>query len=700
MFNNQLLRTKGIPAITPKPPKVPSIQPVERKEANIEAEKGETILNSKGELGKFLGKKHSKTSNAGTPALVEPGSFIFSDKLKLPKEYIATILDKEPSKVSKMTPAELSLKFPTKQYLDTLSDENADSRAKNTADIMLRKNLQSLQVIFEAQQMLKEDSGIQEGTLMANGGYLPKAADGFAYPNYLSNLIKGIKPPTYNIDPKYSNIIDNNKDYQNTMNWLNQSSSNPYIFQSSSAFNKFMSDSENIVSNPKGQLSKSSPLVQEQYQGQNFYNNGTYDLTPQGKFARLTQFEDYYTNKSSVGESPNKTYNFFSPILLNEKTKEAIIPKNAKVDPYYLGDLKKKGFNISDESKIANKSREQLLMEGYDGRTIYNKSKTPIGNRKGDLYSAMFDPSNTRENNDAILNIKDPRYRVNDYVIDPLRKLPSEVISEQTPKIIDPITKDSTQSLAINNPTENVKSNTTTIRDYVTEEANRRKGQLYSRMFDQDRLPYLPSYNQAVPYQRATPISYAPALAGLRSVSEQMNNSNVSDQIKGATFSDYLSKAQEQLGKIDMQNQANNAQVSGQNFNNFVTAINQNQQTNNQYKQQYDQLVQNQEQARTLRKYTLQDAIAELNARKAEKDFNYELINVDPTSNYSVNQSSRGLRNYIDFNWKERNRLNPVDSAFFNGNNIRAEYQKALNSGDLNKAKEIREGYLAFNKKK
>jgi hypothetical protein len=264
--HNKLLNTKGVPSFSPKPPKVPSIEPVDRKVANIEAEKGETILNSSGELGKFLGKKHSKTHNAGTPAQVEPGSFIFSDKLKLPKEYIATILDKEPSKVNKMTPAELSLKFPTKQYLDTLNDEKADSRAKNTADIMLKKNLQSLQMVFEAQQMLKEDSGIQEGTLMANGGYLPKADNGFAYPTYLQNLIrrilqnliKEIKKPTNQIDPNYVDVVnsDAERNYQDIMSWLNQPSDTQEIYKASPAFISFMSNPKNFSPyNPEGQLS-------------------------------------------------------------------------------------------------------------------------------------------------------------------------------------------------------------------------------------------------------------------------------------------------------------------------------------------------------------------------------------------------------------------------------------------------------------
>jgi len=664
--HNKLLNTKGVPSFKDKPSKVPSIAPVDRKEANIEAEKGETILKPDGELGKFLGKKHSKTSNAGTPAQVEPGSFIYSDKIKLPKEFVATVLDKEANKVSKMTPAELSLKFPTKMYLDVLRDEKADERAKNTADIMLKKNLQGLQVVFEAQQMFKEDNGIQEGTVMANGGYLPKAEYGDPYTNILD----------------FVNKFKKNKEAQ----WLTDKPKSKYLYQSSSEFDKFVSDPNSWQANSKGQVTKSSPLIQQQYQGQNFYKNGEYDISPEGKYARINQ-HFAYNEGTKAGTKGKSTYNYMSTMLQNDKEKTALLPENAPA--WYQTDLQNKGYKLIDPKYIEGMSKEDLLQAGYDGRTIYNNPKKI---NKEFAYKAMFDPSNNRENNDAISDVIDPRYKENSnnaerQLMGEVARLPQRQMPVVSEKQYDPLnfSKD-----------ETIKSKPTKIRDYVTEAVNQRKAQLYSRMFDQDRLPYMPHYNQAVPYQRANPISYAPTLAGMRSASEQLDNSNTPDQIKGAVFSDYLSKAQDQIGKIDVQNQSNNAQVTQQNFNNFATAINRNQEINNGYKQQYDERVQNQEQARTNRKYTLQDAIAELNAKKAERDFDYELMNADPTSNYNVTQENKGIRNYISFDWKERNRLNTINSNMLNSQDIQSEWRQAIKDKDWEKAKAIQEGIKAF----
>jgi len=673
---NKLLQTKGIPSFKEKPSATPSIAPVDRKEANIEAERGETILKPDGELGKFLGKKHSKTSNAGTPAQVEPGSFIFSDKIKLPKEYIATILDKDASKVSKMTPAELSLKFPTKMYLDVLRDENADKRAKNTADIMLKKSLQSLQTVFEAQQMFKEDNGIQEGTMMANGGYLPKAGWG----DYLMDAVQKGKPripftnpftpPAYNMtNPGMINSPENQA-MQTENQWYNTPSKNKFLFKSSSDWDSFIEDPKNHRYNKKGQLSIPSPLVQEQYQGQNFYKNGKYDESPEGRYARINQHFDYNDQDKIRGGKSRSTYNFMSTILQNDKNKLVMLPDNAP--KFYHDHFKNKGYKFIAPEYIKGLSKEELVRAGYDGRTIYNDPKKI---RKGHEFDAMFDPSNNRENNDAIDEIKDFRYEQSTY--DPKtpygpenKSISSKSNSDFNP--FAPITPDdSTVTPKQDSPG---KSKPTQIRDYVTEDMNQRKAQLYSRMFEQDRLPYMPHYNEAVPYQRATPMSYAPTLAGLRAGSEQLDNSNTPDQIKSAVFSDYLSKAQDQIGKIDAQNQGNNAQVTQQNFNAFANGINRNQQVNNGYKQQYDQLVQNQEQARTNRKYTLQDAIAELNARKAENNFDYELMNADPTSNYNVTRQNKGLRQYLNFDWKEKNRLNTINSNMLDNDQLRNMY--------------------------
>ncbi len=673
---NKLLQTKGVPSFKEKLSPIPSIAPVERKEANIEAEKGETILKPDGELGKFLGKKHSKTSNAGTPAQVEPGSFIFSDKIKLPKEYIATILDKEVSKVSKMTPAELSLKFPTKMYLDVLRDENADKRAKNTADIMLKKSLQGLQTVFEAQQMFKEDNGIQEGTMMANGGYLPKAEYGDPYTNILD----------------FVNKFKKNKEAQ----WLTDKPTSQYLYQSSPDFNKFVSDPNSWQTNSKGQVTKASPLIQQQYQGQNFYKNGEYDTSPEGRYARINQ-HFAYNDGTKAGTKGKSTYNYMSTMLQNDKEKTALLPENAPA--WYQTDLQNKGYKLIDPKYIEGMSKEDLLQAGYDGRTIYNDPKKI---NKEFAYKAMFDPSNNRENNDSIGDVIDPRYDRKPYVskITPDSQNQNPSTGENTSNDFNPFAPitpdDSTVTPKQDSPG---KSKPTQIRDYVTENMNLRKGQLYSRMFDQDRLPYMPHYNEAVPYQRATPMSYAPTLAGLRAGSEQLDNSNTPDQIKSAVFSDYLSKAQEQIGKIDVQNQSNNAQVTQQNFNAFANGINRNQEINNGYKQQYDQLVQNQEQARTNRKYTLQDAIAELNARKAENNFDYELMNADPTSNYNVTRQNKGFKEYLNFDWKERNRLNTINSNMLDNDQLRNMYGADWDSMTPKERADIRTQHLLGKKR-
>jgi len=684
---NKLLQTKGVPSFKEKPSATPSIAPVDRKEANIEAERGETILKPDGELGKFLGKKHSKTSNAGTPAQVEPGSFIFSDKIKLPKEYIATILDKDASKVSKMTPAELSLKFPTKMYLDVLRDENADKRAKNTADIMLKKSLQSLQTVFEVQQMFKEDNGIKEGTMMANGGYLPKAGWG----DYLMDAVQKGKPRipfTNPFTPSVYNMTNpgminspENQAMQAENQWYNSKSNNQNIFKMSPSFEAFVQDGRNIKKGPQGYLTVPSPLVQEQYQGQNFYKDGKYDESPEGRYARINQHFDYNDQDKARGGKSKATYNFMSTILQNDKSGLVMLPDDAP--KFYHNHFKNKGYKFIAPEYIQGLSKEELVRAGYDGRTIYNDPKKVAAN-KGREFDAMFDPSNNRENNDAIDEIKDFRYGQKTYNPQLSYDQPQNQITNSNVSTTPSTSTTTTNSNGSNEPG---KSKPTQIRDYVTEDMNQRKAQLYSRMFEQDRLPYMPHYNQAVPYQRANPISYAPTLAGLRAGSEQLDNSNTPDQIKGAVFSDYLSKAQEQIGKIDVQNQSNNAQVTQQNLNAFTTGINQNQQTNNQYKQNYDQLVQNQEQARTNRKYSLQDAIAELNARKAENKFDYELMNADPTSNYNVTRQNKGFKEYLNFDWKERNRLNTINSNMLDQDQFRKMFGADVWDGASNDKK-------------
>lgn len=129
----------------------------------INAEKNETFLTPSGILQNIRGKSHSE---GGTNLTVEPGTKIFSQKLKFPKEIVADILGKKKTEVTKMSPAELSKKFPTEGYIETLKS-NKDQYAKNTALIGLNKNIAQLETIFQAQEKFKNDNGIQDGKLMS-----------------------------------------------------------------------------------------------------------------------------------------------------------------------------------------------------------------------------------------------------------------------------------------------------------------------------------------------------------------------------------------------------------------------------------------------------------------------------------------------------------------------------------------------------
>src|SRR6478609_2564868 len=53
-----------------------TIKPIDREDANLEAEKGEIVFQPNGQLHKVLGKTHAK---GGTPLNLPEGSFIFSN---------------------------------------------------------------------------------------------------------------------------------------------------------------------------------------------------------------------------------------------------------------------------------------------------------------------------------------------------------------------------------------------------------------------------------------------------------------------------------------------------------------------------------------------------------------------------------------------------------------------------------------------
>ncbi len=147
-----------------------SLQPVPRDEANIEAERGETVLTDLNEDGNFelydiLGKRHS---GGGTPLNLPPQSFVYSDtaKARLTKAKLAELGIESKKKI---TPAKVSKHFELNPYIGVLADPNSDKIADATAELMLEKNKQSLSHLAFLQEERKK---FKEGVPLASHPYL------------------------------------------------------------------------------------------------------------------------------------------------------------------------------------------------------------------------------------------------------------------------------------------------------------------------------------------------------------------------------------------------------------------------------------------------------------------------------------------------------------------------------------------------
>lgn len=149
-----------------------TLNPINRNEANLEAERGETALTDMNNDGDFElynigGKRHSE---GGTPLNLPPQSFIFSDtsSMKLnPSELAEMNIDSK----KKITPADVSKKYQLNKYISILDDEHSDKISKNTAEYMLQKNKEYLSQLAFLQEAKKE---FEDGVPLASYPYLQK----------------------------------------------------------------------------------------------------------------------------------------------------------------------------------------------------------------------------------------------------------------------------------------------------------------------------------------------------------------------------------------------------------------------------------------------------------------------------------------------------------------------------------------------
>jgi hypothetical protein len=150
-----------------------TIQEVPREQANIEAEKGETIYADVDGDGMYEhlnieGRRHTQ---GGTPLDVPEGSFVFSDTAKMRIKDPAT-LNKFGLSVRKggYTPAEIAKKYDVNKYKGILQDSNSDQMMKNTAMLMIKSFQRKLAELALIQESMK---GFPQGIPEMCRGVLP-----------------------------------------------------------------------------------------------------------------------------------------------------------------------------------------------------------------------------------------------------------------------------------------------------------------------------------------------------------------------------------------------------------------------------------------------------------------------------------------------------------------------------------------------
>jgi hypothetical protein len=148
-----------------------TLQPVDRNEANLEAEKDEEVVipNYKGMSTKFRvgGKRHSE---GGTPLNLPDDSFVFSDTkaMKLNDPELLKQFGK-PVKKGGYTPAELAKPYDINKYRKVLDDPMSDAIQKKTAEEMIANYNVLLGKLALAQEAKK---GFPQGVPFISEPYL------------------------------------------------------------------------------------------------------------------------------------------------------------------------------------------------------------------------------------------------------------------------------------------------------------------------------------------------------------------------------------------------------------------------------------------------------------------------------------------------------------------------------------------------
>ena len=159
MATNKQFRVEATPQDNAS---MPTTQGVSRSEANVEAEKGETMITTDGvsNQNKLVGIGGKTHSEGGTPLDVEDGTIIYSDKLKVKDPLLLKFFNESGKKPK--TFAELSKKYDITKWQNELKDDNNDS----ITNASLTKNVEDgnfkLSALFAIQEFHEEKGAPEE----------------------------------------------------------------------------------------------------------------------------------------------------------------------------------------------------------------------------------------------------------------------------------------------------------------------------------------------------------------------------------------------------------------------------------------------------------------------------------------------------------------------------------------------------------
>ena len=135
-----------------------SITAVPRKDANLEAEGGETVIGNidGSKIPSFFNIEGPRHTKGGVPLNLPDDSFIFSDtKAMMINDPVLLKMFNMPTKKGGYTPAEMSKKFDINRYREILQDRNSDKLDIKTAEMMIKNYVIKLGALALAQESKK-----------------------------------------------------------------------------------------------------------------------------------------------------------------------------------------------------------------------------------------------------------------------------------------------------------------------------------------------------------------------------------------------------------------------------------------------------------------------------------------------------------------------------------------------------------------